>query len=248
MDEELLVIVDGPASGAENMRRDSGLLRRCVTGEIARALRLYWFEPACLSLGRMQPDSDVDVAACARDGVDIVRRPSGGRAVLHRDEVTYALVCAADDPVFGGDVLTSCGRIHATVADSLRGLGIATSSHVTEAGERRHMRRRMEEANCFANPSAHELIDSTGSKLVGSAQVRNGHALLQHGSILLEPSGADDYLAARAGRNGLHPPTPGLRRLAGQDLSRLQVVEALATAFLTASCAEDSLTPHYDVL
>ncbi|HEY8674210.1 MAG TPA: hypothetical protein VIM76_10690, partial [Candidatus Dormibacteraeota bacterium] len=83
------LIIDAPGPGAANMLRDLALLDACARGEIRRAVRLYGFQPACLSLGRMQPMSDVVLDACARDGVDVVRRPSGGRAVLHDQEVTY---------------------------------------------------------------------------------------------------------------------------------------------------------------
>ena len=76
--QRLELIIDAPAPGEENMRRDLSLLDACARGEIPGAVRLYGFDPACLSLGRMQPLDDVDLEACARDGVDVVRRPSGG--------------------------------------------------------------------------------------------------------------------------------------------------------------------------
>src|ERR1019366_3935657 len=108
----LALIIDAPAPGEENMRRDQVLLDACARGATAGAVRLYGFDPACLSLGRMQSIEDVDLDACARDGVDVVRRPSGGRAVLHDQEVTYSVVCRSTDPTFGGLVLESCSRIH----------------------------------------------------------------------------------------------------------------------------------------
>ena len=98
-------MIDAPASGEENMARDLALLDACARREIPGAVRLYGFDPACLSLGRMQSLDDVDFEACARDGVDVVRRPSGGRAVLHDQEVTYAVVCRSTDQIFGGRVL-----------------------------------------------------------------------------------------------------------------------------------------------
>src|SRR5580704_9180334 len=106
-EQRLALIIDAPAPGAENMRRDLALLDACARGEISGAVRLYGFAPACLSLGRMQPMSDVNLEACERDGVDVVRRPSGGRAVLHDQEVTYCVVCRSSDPIFGGRVLES---------------------------------------------------------------------------------------------------------------------------------------------
>lgn len=233
--------VDGPAPGAEQMRRDSEALHRCASGDIDGTVRLYWFAPPCLSLGRLEPVSDVDVAACRRDGIDVVRRPSGGRAVLHDDEVTYAVVCRISDPHFGGDVLTSCARIHATVAAGLSLLGIPTVPHALEAVARRAARARGALPDCFAHPGAHELLDIDGRKLVGSAQARRGQALLQHGSVLLSPSRAARYLRAsanhtHASRSG-QPPSPGLRALAGRDLMREEVAEALAAGFRQTFCA-----------
>src|SRR5579864_139841 len=127
------VVIDGAGAGADHMDRDADMLRRCSAGALGRAIRVYWFAPPCLSLGRLEPQSDVDVEACARDGIDVTRRPSGGRAVLHDDEVTYAVVCRIDDPYFGGDVMTSCARIHTAVAHGLRLLGVVTVPNVVPA-------------------------------------------------------------------------------------------------------------------
>lgn len=230
----LPVVVDGGRRGADNMRLDADLLRRCAARETPGAIRVYWFEPACLSLGRMQPESDVDRDACARDGVDVVRRPSGGRAVLHEDEVTYAVVCRADDPWFGGDVMTSCARIHRAVAAGLVDLGVVTSANAATAYDRRTMRAAAAGADCFARAGVHELLDAAGHKLVGSAQARRGGALLQHGSVLLSAPRATAYLhgAEPLGMRGAEAhATPGLRALAGGHLDREQVAAALAATF-----------------
>src|SRR5437016_14340576 len=88
LDQRLTLRFDAPASGVWNMERDAVLLDECARGDSAGAVRLYGFDPPCLTLGRMQPESDVDAQACARAGVDVVRRPSGGRAVLHDQGVT----------------------------------------------------------------------------------------------------------------------------------------------------------------
>src|SRR5580704_19026673 len=136
-EQRLALIIDAPAPGEENMRRDLTLLDACARGDIAGAVRLYGFAPACLSLGRMQPFEDVDLDACARDGVDVVPRPSGGRAVLHDQEVTYAVVCRSSYPVFGGRVLESCSRIHEAVAAGLAILGVTTIPRAMPANVRR---------------------------------------------------------------------------------------------------------------
>lgn len=237
------VAIDGGLDGTQNMRRDSDLLRRCAAGELAGAIRLYWFAPPCLSLGRLEPLSDVDSGACGRDGVDVIRRPSGGRAVLHDDEVTYAVVCRADDAHFGGDVMTSCARIHHAVAAGLALVGVRTVPHALERIPRRTARARAADADCFARPGAHELLDDSGRKLVGSAQARRGGALLQHGSVLLSPSRAANYLTHRqsdaATANGSrHSASAGLRALAGRDLTRDEVAQALAEGFRTILCAQ----------
>ncbi|MGA8524262.1 MAG: hypothetical protein WB807_14515, partial [Candidatus Dormiibacterota bacterium] len=155
----LELIVDAPARGEENMRRDLALLDACARGEIPGAVRLYGFFPACLSLGRMQPIDDVNLEACARDGVDVVRRPSGGRAVLHDQEVTYSVVCRSTDPVFGGRVLESCSRIHEAVAVGLATLGLHVTPRALPANLRRDAREGAAVADCFARPAAHELLD-----------------------------------------------------------------------------------------
>jgi lipoyl(octanoyl) transferase len=227
-DRGLEMIVDAPAPGEENMRRDISLLAACARGEIPGAVRLYGFRPACLSLGRMQPATDVDLEACERDGVDVVRRPSGGRAVLHDQEVTYSVVCRSSNPVFGGRVLESCARIHEALAIGLGLLGVRTTPRAMPADLRRDAREGAAVADCFARPAAHELLDHRGRKLVGSAQARRSGALLQHGSVLLEPPRAARYL------RGYATPTlsgVGIRELLGRHVSREELVDALAEGF-----------------
>jgi lipoate-protein ligase A len=232
---ELELLMDGPAPGADNMLRDRALLDACARGAIAGAIRVYGFTPACLSLGRMQPMADVDLEACSRDGVDVVRRPSGGRAVLHDQEVTYAVVCRSTDPVFGGRVLDSCARIHSAVAAGLAVLGVPTALRALPADLRRDSREVAALADCFARPAAHELLDMSGRKLVGSAQARRGGALLQHGSVLLEPPRAASYL-----RSNDVPPAAGtgVRILLNRQVSFDELAAALATGFRTAQAGD----------
>jgi lipoyl(octanoyl) transferase len=223
----LPLVVDAPAPGVENMRRDVELLDRCARGEIAGAVRIYGFSPPCISLGRMQAMDDVDLDACARDGVDVVRRPSGGRAVLHDQEVTYAVVCTASDPRFGGRVLQSCARIHATVARGLAGIGVRTVQQARPRDVRAAARSAAAVADCFAVPAAHELLDAQGRKLVGSAQARRGRGLLQHGSVLLESHGTARYLRGGSpqARSG------GVRQLLGREVSWEELAAALEASF-----------------
>jgi lipoyl(octanoyl) transferase len=209
------------------MRLDAEQLAAVAAGAPG-AVRLYGFSPPCLSIGRLQDAADVDAGACARDGVDVVRRPTGGVAVLHDEEVTYAVVCAADHPLLGGDVLTSCARIHEAVIRGLATLGIAVRAQAAAADERAAARERTAVADCFARPASHELVSLDGRKLVGSAQARRGRALLQHGSVLLEPPRAAAYLR--------RPPPgerrgAGVRELLGRSVTREELAAALAAGF-----------------
>ncbi len=131
------LLTDPPATGAWNMAVDEALLDGVAAGIAPPTLRFYQWAPPCLSLGYFQPFDVVDVAGCLRLGVDVVRRPTGGRAILHDRELTYSV--ALPRGLLGVD-----------------------------------------------RPSAHEIL-LDGRKLVGSAQVRRATAILQHGSILIEP-------------------------------------------------------------
>jgi lipoyl(octanoyl) transferase len=235
---ELELRVDPVAPGRENMRRDVELLERCAHGDIAGVIRIYSFSPPCLSIGRNQDAGDVDRAACTRDGIDVVRRPSGGRAVLHRDEVTYAVICRTTEPHFGGPVLESCARIHAVVATALAGLGVTATPRAASADEAAAARARAGIADCFAHPSAHELIDARGLKLVGSAQARLGDALLQHGSILLRPHGASTYLRGSQAATR----SSSLHEILGREVDQEEVVAALRAGFAKAAAAQATQT------
>ena len=222
-----LIRIEPAASGVENMRTDEALLDACALGTLSRIVRIYGFAPPCLSLGRMQSDACVDFDACTRDGVEVVRRPSGGSAVLHDREVTYAVVCRTDDADLGGTVLESCARIHRVIADALATLGVETTAHAETGARAAEEVRRSAVADCFSRPSEHEILDLQGQKLVGSAQARRGHALLQHGSVLLEPHRAATYLSSTQPRGR----SSSLAEVLQRDASFEEVAAAVAAAF-----------------
>ncbi|MGH7613960.1 MAG: lipoate--protein ligase family protein, partial [Gemmatimonadales bacterium] len=144
-------------------------------------LRLYRFTPPCLSLGRNEPAlRRYDRAAIERLGLDVVRRPTGGRAVWHEHELTYAV--AAPVAAFG-TLRASYRAIHERLAAALRRLGAATGLAADRGAP------ALDDASgaCFAAPVGGEVVVA-GRKLVGSAQVRHGSAFLQHGSMLLDGS------------------------------------------------------------
>ena len=172
-----LLLDSAGRNGAANMAIDAGLLAEAArTGQAF--LRLYRFDPPCLSLGRNEPTGRYDRAAITRRGLDVVRRPTGGRAVWHEHEVTYAVV--APIATFGG-LRAAYHAIHARLAAALRGLG----ADATLAADRARPPDRP--SSCFAAPVGGEVLVGE-RKLVGSAQMRARRAFLQHGSILLDGS------------------------------------------------------------
>jgi lipoate-protein ligase A len=174
-----LILDPGGRPGAENMAIDASLLAESNrTG--AAFLRLYRFDPPCLSLGRNEPAARYDRRAIARLGLDVVRRPTGGRAVWHAHELTYA-VAAPISAVAG--LRESYRAIHARLAAALRALG----ADATLAPDRPPARPADRSTACFSAAVGSEVVVD-GRKLVGSAQVREGRAFLQHGSILLDGS------------------------------------------------------------
>ena len=168
-------------SGAENMALDAALLDRAdCTGEAF--LRLYRFDPPCLSLGRNEPTARYDRSAIARLALDVVRRPTGGCAVWHEHEVTYAV--AAPIATFGG-LREAYRAIHTRLSAALQSLGVDAT--LALARPRLPSPAFHRPGPCFATPVGGEVLVA-GRKLVGSAQVRKRNAFLQHGSILLDGS------------------------------------------------------------
>jgi len=184
MSEVWRLLLDSPAAGAWNMAVDEVLLDGVAAGWAPPTLRFYGWEPPCLSLGYFQSFRVVNLDGCRRLGVDVVRRPTGGRAILHDRELTYSIALPA--PTLGGDgVLPSYHRLSLALQDGLHRLGVpATMAPESPAGG------VVSGPVCFDRPSAYEIL-LQGRKLVGSAQVRRRGGLLQHGSIVIEPRPAN---------------------------------------------------------
>ncbi len=169
-----------PAPGPWNMAVDEAILEAAGAGRVPPTLRLYAWEPACLSLGYAQPASDVDLARLHARGWDLVRRPTGGRAILHTDELTYSVTGPADDPILAGDILTSYRRLSAAILAAIQQLGL----NVQALPKERASEDSPVEPVCFEVPSHYE-ITINGKKLVGSAQARRKEGVLQHGTLPL---------------------------------------------------------------
>lgn len=174
------LILDPPLSGKENMEKDLSLLEEVGSGECPPTLRLYRWATPTLSLGYFQDETEVvDLAACRQAGVDVVRRPTGGRAVLHCEELTYSIVVPEVHPFIDRrGVLESYRVISRGLVTALNLLAItATYTPETEA------RGSLAPGSCFDSPSAYE-VKVNGKKVIGSAQLRRDGILLQHGAIL----------------------------------------------------------------
>ena len=169
-----------PASGAWNMAVDEAILHAVAQGNAAPTLRLFAWEPACLSLGHAQPFADIDLERLAERGWDLVRRPTGGRAILHDGELTYAMVAPEHHPIMQGGVLESYHRMSRGLVSALESLALAVEVHGPEALPQADRTNPI----CFEVPSAYEITVG-GRKILGSAQVRRRKTVLQHGSLPL---------------------------------------------------------------
>ena len=165
--------------GATNMAIDEAISRAVKADLVPPTLRFFGWQPACLSLGQAQPGGDVDQAACRSAGVDVVRRPTGGRAILHTDELTYSVIAPEREPRVAGTIVESYKRLSEGLLNGLMLIGVPTRQV-----ERPDERDRDQGPVCFEVPSNYEIVFD-GKKLVGSAQMRKAGVVLQHGTIPL---------------------------------------------------------------
>ncbi len=172
-----------PAAGPWNMAVDAAILNAASRGDVPPTLRLYAWDPPCLSLGYAQPVQDVDLDRLAAQGWDLVRRPTGGRAILHTDELTYAVIGPVDEPRLAGSILESYKRLAAALLRGLQVLAVPAKSQA-HPGENPARDPGRTEPICFEIPGSYE-ITVNGKKLIGSAQARKKSGVLQHGTIPL---------------------------------------------------------------
>lgn len=168
-----------PARGAWNMALDEAILEGAGRGAVTPTLRLYAWDPPCLSLGHAQLFADIDTARLGSRGWEVVRRVTGGRAILHTDELTYSVTGPADEPHLAGTVLESYNRLAGALLAAVKDLSLPVEM---KEGKAEHNG----EPNpvCFEVPSTYE-ITVDGKKLIGSAQARRREGVLQHGSLPL---------------------------------------------------------------
>src|SRR5574338_520554 len=161
-----LLIEREARTGAWNMALDEAIMDAVAAGEALPPLRFYAWEPPCLSLGKRQPLDGVDMARCRADGVDVVRRATGGFAILHTDELTYSIAIRPDDPRSDGAILDAYRKLSQGLMAGLRLLGATPEMNPVVPGGVHNA-----SAACFEVPSAYEIVVG-GRKLIGSAQAR----------------------------------------------------------------------------
>jgi lipoate-protein ligase A len=175
-----LIVDEQPRSGAANMALDQALAEAAASGDSPSTLRFYRWHPPAVSLGRHQPANEIDADEAFARGYEIVRRPTGGRAILHTDEFTYSVAAATDEPRVAGTLMDAYLRLSNALLAGLQIIGLTAD----KAGG--HVRAgRDVSAVCFEVPSAYEITGSDGRKLIGSAQSRRAGYVLQHGSLPL---------------------------------------------------------------
>ncbi len=216
----------GASAGPTNMGVDEALASLCKDGA---TLRFYAWENPTLSIGYSQRISDIDPVACRTSTVHLVRRPTGGRAVLHQQDLTYSLILPLRPPWTKISIRESYRQINVSMLRGLETLGL-------EVG----LGRRSRQVNgalspfCFTAISHYEVLVGR-KKVIGSAQRRFPTALLQQGSILLDfdPAGILDLLrpAERAAAAGAFETVGSLREALGWLPDRLEVETAVRNGF-----------------
>jgi lipoate-protein ligase A len=228
-------IQSGHLSGSLNMAIDTVLATQIDTS--TPTLRLYGWSPPAISLGYHQPISEIDLSKCTKAGIDVVHRPTGGRAVLHAEEITYAVVIPKSSPYYSEKIMTVYEQISRAILAGLRYLDIRTEFEHAKKNSGNYSRGDFSSL-CYATSIQYE-INYQGKKLVGSAQRHFDAAVLQHGSILIGPRHADlpFYLTKgnaewkNAVKAFMQKQTTCLNHLSPEPLSYERVADALLQGF-----------------
>jgi lipoate-protein ligase A len=230
------LLISPPLDGATNMAIDEAILHTLADGEGIPTLRFFQWDPPCLSLGYNQHWQEVDEIACRRLGYTWTRRPTGGKAILHTDEVTYSLIIPQADLRIQGGIVESYRVLSLGLLRGLARLDVqATQAHRDKTAT--HAREGRGGPVCFDTPSRYE-ITWEGKKLIGSAQLRRRGIVLQHGTLPLFGDlnrilAALDFSAEeRALQAKLLPQrATTLAQVLGKELSFTEVIPALSAGF-----------------
>jgi lipoate-protein ligase A len=175
----------GDRSPAENMAIDEAVLTAHSEEKSPPTVRFYGWNPATLSIGYFQKAQEVDMEAVESEGIGFVRRPTGGRAVLHDRELTYSIIVSETYPGIPRNVTDAYRVLSEGLLQGFRGLGLDAEMVQLASEEEKEKYVSAGSSACFDSPSWYELVVE-GRKIAGSAQVRQKDVVLQHGSILLD--------------------------------------------------------------
>ncbi|CUA79863.1 lipoate--protein ligase family protein [Anoxybacillus suryakundensis] len=187
MEKEVWRFIDsGNCSPAFNMALDEALLEWHSEGKIPPTIRFYGWNPPTLSIGYFQKvEKEIDMEAVKKYGLGFVRRPTGGRGVLHDQELTYSVIVSESHPNMPQTVTEAYRVISQGILEGFRFLGLDAYFAVPKTEEEKADLKNPRSAVCFDAPSWYELVVE-GRKVAGSAQTRQKGVILQHGSILLD--------------------------------------------------------------
>ncbi|MFE5319165.1 biotin/lipoate A/B protein ligase family protein [Paenibacillus sp. NPDC056579] len=175
----------GSHDPAYNMAVDEAILIAHSEGAVPPTVRFYGWQPPTLSIGYFQKSEEVDFERLEQEGLGFVRRPTGGRAVLHDKELTYSIIVAESYPGIPSGVTEAYRVLSEGLLLGFRKLGLDAQMVQLASEEDKSKYASMGSAACFDSPSWYELVVE-GRKIAGSAQTRQKQVVLQHGSILLD--------------------------------------------------------------
>lgn len=208
-------------NGIKNMQIDSEILEESITNKVTEPIvRFYAWSPACVSLGRNQKEEHVNTEYCKTHNIDIVRRVTGGRGLLHDDEVTYSFVCPCDYLIGGESIIKSYKEISSAIIVGFKKLGIEL-----DFGGKKKINNSFD--YCMALSTGADLCYED-KKLIGSAQFRKQNYLLQHGSVLF--SYKKDVVDAIFNETTPENTITCIKEI-NPDLTRLDIVNAMTMGF-----------------
>jgi lipoate-protein ligase A len=192
---EWRLIKDSYHNGFINMAVDEAIMIAHKNGLVPPTIRFYQWSPPAVSLGYFQDlKKEINVKVCQDIGIDMVRRPTGGKAVLHDQELTYSFIIKENDPLVNDSILETYKKISGGIIRGLSYLGIKAElvplrgkleNHLSDRSDKARIHHLDFKSICFSIPSQYE-VQVEGKKMVGSAQVRKGGVVLQHGSLLIK--------------------------------------------------------------
>jgi len=244
----------GARNGFQNMAIDEVLATKSVPHDNRSIFRVYQWQPYTISLGFNQDPNDLDLEKCRRDKIDVVRRPTGGRAVLHAEEITYSIIIPKDSEFYSPDILTTYNLINKGILAGLHLIGVKAElvEHTIDESEQSSSYKH--KVPCFSKSAKFE-ISFQGKKLVGSAQRRYERSILQHGSILVGDYHLHlaEYIAALKGtriakfRQALAEKTVSISQILSGKINYDKIIWAIKTGFqqcFDIDFFEGQLTPQ----